>query len=124
MRSPGRSRVPGSLPPKRVSSCARTPLRARSRAALDGLFPDALTSARLALPLRLVEEGGFATHGGLARLRFSHDGSARIGIIAHCNHSIDTLPHRLDMRDQDDLLKPVLQSAQQLHNIEPARLVQ
>src|SRR6266550_9599968 len=119
MRPPGRSRVPGSLPPRRVSSCGRTPLRARSRAALDGLFRDALTHARLAL--RLVEEGGFVAHGGLASLRFSHDGSARIGIIAHCNHSIDTLPHRLDMRDQDDLFKSVLQSAQQLDNIEPAR---
>src|SRR6202008_4838602 len=104
-------------PPRRVSSCARTPLRARSRAALHGLLPDALASARRTI--RPVEKCWLVPHDGLARLGFGHNGSACVGVIAHCNHSIDTLPDRLDMRDQNDLLEPVLQSAEQLDNIEP-----
>ena len=45
-------------------------------------------------------------------------------VIAHANRVIQPLANRLDVRDEHDLLKAVLQLVQQLHNVVPPLQIQ
>ena len=47
-----------------------------------------------------------------------------IRIVAHTDHTIQPFTHRLDVSDEDYLLESILQSAEQLDDVEASRFVE
>src|SRR5829696_1693858 len=59
-----------------------------------------------------------------ARIALRDDRHPRLLVVAYVDHAVESLAHLLDVRDEDDLLEPVLQPAQQLDDVLTPRLVQ
>src|SRR3954447_21593552 len=51
------------------------------------------------------------------RIALRHHRRAGLLVVPHADHAIQPFAHLLDVRDEDDLFEPVLQPAQQLHDV-------
>src|SRR5712671_4026742 len=105
----------------RASSCARTPLCARSSRAFDRFFRDVRTDSQRPLVrdrLQIIADADGVSFA------LGHDRASAIRVIADIYNSIQSFAHWLNVRDQDDLLEAVLEPTQQLDDVESPRLVQ
>src|SRR5436190_23772286 len=60
-----------------------------------------------------------------AGLAFLFDARATaLRVVPNRDDAVEALAHRFDVRDEDDLLEPILQPPEQIHHIVPAGLVQ
>src|SRR5437660_3215950 len=96
------------------------PLRPRLRRILGGLVRPPFASDTLADPQRrlLVLERFLVTSAS------SNQGAASLRVVTYGDHAIHAFANRLDVGDENDLLEPIMQSAQQLDDVEPARFVE
>src|SRR3954468_14829178 len=118
----GSRRVPGFPPPTRVSSSARMPLRPRPCRCLDrlgGAAPAVTTHILADAKRRLL----IIEYYIVCRI-VTHDRGACCGVVTNCDHAIHSFTYGLDVCDENDLLEPILQSAQQFHDVEPPGFVE
>src|SRR2546422_7437582 len=104
MGSRGRWRVRASPKPRHVSSCEQTPSRGSG---LEGFFRQTRTHPCTALSRYRLQ---FFTDANLGppTLALGHYRAATICVVTHADHAVHTFAHRLDVRDQDYLLEPIL----------------
>src|SRR2546423_14312271 len=104
----------------RAASYARTLLAARLRRVLSAFLSHSLPASTITK----TERGLVAIVEVEIVGPFAHHGAPCLRVITHCDHAVHALTHWLYMCNENDLLEPIVQSAQQFHHVEATCLVQ